>query len=143
MRSKPSELPPTRNHYQLATLLAKGEWRTTTPITTRASVGIGCSLRRCTWPTGTIVAVRVERSWSSTDRKLAGTRLRHPGRGRNGLRLEIRPQGHAALRDPLYRHDTSETYRTHREAREWVMQNLRYRQPPKRIRRPRQSTNRP
>jgi hypothetical protein len=54
----------------------------------------------------------VEKSWSNTDTKLAGTRLRTEGKGRDGLRIKVRdPKGEVILD-----HDTSETYRTVREA---------------------------
>jgi hypothetical protein len=54
-------------------------------------------------------------SWSSTDRKIPGTRQRHPGKGRRGNRLFVRLNG-ALLVD----HDSSETYRENGEALEKV-----------------------
>jgi hypothetical protein len=56
--------------------------------------------------------VSVTKSWSSTDRKIPGTRLRHVGKGRHGLRIEVFDQAGKCV---LY-HDTSETYRTVCEA---------------------------
>ena len=41
----------------------------------------------------------VNKSWTSTDTKIAGTRLRRPGRGRKGLKLEVKgPTGEVVLR---------------------------------------------
>ena len=52
--------------------------------------------------------VKAEPSRTSTDRKIPGTRLRSPGKGRSGVRLTI---SDAATSQQLLRHDTSETYR--------------------------------
>jgi hypothetical protein len=57
----------------------------------------------------------VTNSWSSTDRKIPGTRLRHPGKGRRGNRLLVR-RGTETVVD----HDASETYRENGEALEKV-----------------------
>lgn len=55
----------------------------------------------------------VERSWSSTDRKPRGLRYRtHIGKGRTGLRLRVVGPNQTLVLD----HDTSQTYRTVREA---------------------------
>lgn len=64
-----------------------------------------------TWPW---VDVKVESSWSSTDRKIAGTRLRHPGKGRRGSRITVSERGVI-----VFDHDNSETYRTTAEVRQW------------------------
>lgn len=70
-----------------------------------------------------------ERSFSSTDRPIAGTRLRHPGKGRSGYRLIVgvtalvkgRPDPHRGYgRGVLLIHDSSETYRTNAEVEEWL-----------------------
>lgn len=54
----------------------------------------------------------VSSSWSSTDTKIAGTRMRRQGVGRKGSRLWVRdPKGEIVID-----HDTSETYRTVEEA---------------------------
>lgn len=60
-------------------------------------------------------SAEVTRSWSSTDRKLTGTRLRHPGKGRRGNRLVVK-RGTEVVVD----HDSSETYRENGEALEKV-----------------------
>jgi hypothetical protein len=101
-------LPPTRNHRQIAA------W-----INTQGLVD----------DRGRPVVARVESVTTSTDSRVAGTRFRRIGRGREGLVLEIWP-AHAKLFMPnpeerLFRHTSSETYRRHAEARAWVEQNLR------------------
>lgn len=97
--------PPTRTHRQLAAWIN------------------GARLAY----QGNPVAARVERSHSSTDRKIG--RLRWPGKGRNGTRLEIYTTATGPMRivTVVYRHDTSETYRRHDEARRWVIANLKER----------------
>lgn len=104
------KMPPTRNHRQLA---------------------VWINARRLVDAAGREVCARVQPITTSTDRKIAGTRLRHVGRGRPGLVLEIWLSG-ASIFDPsarLYRHASSETYRRHSEARAWVKQSLRERSP--------------
>ena len=103
------KIPPTKNHRQLA------NW-----INAQKLVDMR----------GRPVVARVERVQSSTDGRVAGTRFRRIGRGRQGLRLEIWLTGFSPLQPEahLYRHESSETYRRHTEARAWVGQNLR---PPK------------
>ena len=102
------KLPPTRNHRQLAAWV---------------------NAQRLVDAHGREVCARIDAVTTNTDRKLAGTRLRHAGRGRRGLVLEIWLNG-ASIFDPsarLYRHESSETYRRHGEARAWIEQNLRRR----------------
>jgi len=98
--------PPTRNHRQLA------DW---------------INVQKLVDDRGRPVEARVDRVTTNTDRQLAGTRLRHVGRGRQGLVLEIWPVGADTWRreQRLFRHESSETYRRHEEARAWVEQNLR------------------
>lgn len=99
-------LPPTRNHRQLAAWINE---------------------QRLVDATGREICARVDPITTNTDCKIRGTRLRRPGRGRRGLVLEIRLSG-TSIFDPsarLYRHESSETYRRHAEARAWVEQNLR------------------
>jgi hypothetical protein len=100
------KLPPTRNHRQLAS------W-----INTHKLVD----------DRGRSVVARVDRVTTNTDTKVAGTRFRRVGRGRPGLVLEIWPVGADTWRPEqrLYRHESSETYRRHGEARVWIEQNLR------------------
>lgn len=79
----------------------------------------------------------VERSHVSTDRKLTGTRLRHPGKGRRGnrikvYRLYVSPGGRnefgihltTAGTKPILDHDSAETYRTNSEVEEWLARYL-------------------
>jgi len=54
----------------------------------------------------------IHQSSSSTDTKVAGTRMRRQGRGRRGLKLQVfDPE-----RREVFSHDTSECYRTVEEA---------------------------
>jgi len=98
-------IPPTRNHRQLAA------W-----INAQGLVDVH----------GHAVTASVDRVTTNTDRSLAGTRLRHQGKGRQGLVLEIWPIGADTwdVEQRLYRHESSETYRKHSEARAWVVQHL-------------------
>lgn len=100
------KLPPTRDHRQLA------DW---------------INAHKIVDDRGRQVLARVERVTTNTDTKVAGTRFRRVGRGRAGLVLEIWPVGAETWRPDqrLYRHESSETYRRHGEAREWIEQNLR------------------
>jgi hypothetical protein len=58
-------------------------------------------------------------SRSSTDRKLAGTRLIHKGKGRRGYRLRVSspPDGEGPV---VIDHDSSQCYRTNAEAMDKV-----------------------
>lgn len=99
-------LPPTRNHRQLA------NW-----VNAHGLVDAE----------GNAVDARIYRVTTSTDTRVAGTRFRRVGKGRQGLVLEIWLADGSAF-DPtakLYRHESSETYRKHSEAREWIEKNLR------------------
>lgn len=107
MVMRPS-IPPTRNHRQLS------RW-----INTAGMVDAQ----------GRPVLAAVSATITDTDRKLPGTRLRHIGKGRRGLKLEIRLARQSApdmlSRDALlFEHTSSETYRRHAEARAWVEKNL-------------------
>lgn len=54
---------------------------------------------------GTGYTATVQSSWTSTDRDIPGTRLRHPGKGRKGTKLTVTsPTGEVVIRC-----DTSET----------------------------------
>ena len=102
----PVKLPPTRNHRQLANWINQQQL-----IDDR----------------GRAVTAHVTRVKTCTDSRVVGTRFRRIGQGRQGLLLEIWPIGASTLRpdERLYRHESSETYRKHDEARAWVEQNLR------------------
>lgn len=101
-----TRLPPTRNHRQLAAFI---------------------NAQKLVDDRGRPVVAIASRITTNTDTRVAGTRFRRQGRGRQGLLLEIWPIGadHWLPEQRLYRHESSETYRRHSEAREWVMQNLR------------------
>lgn len=102
------KLPPTRNHRQLA------DW---------------INAQKLVDDHGRPVVARVTRVRTNTDSRVAGTRFRRVGKGRQGLLLEIWPVGVGISpfqqQAGLYHHDSSETYRKHFEARAWVEQNLR------------------
>ena len=65
------------------------------------------------WPD---LVVRTWRSHTDTDRKIRGTRLRRPGKGRYGTRILVQTEDGWTLLD----HDNSETYRTTAEVRHWI-----------------------
>jgi hypothetical protein len=100
------KLPPTRNHRQLA------RWINAQKLVDESSRPVIADVSRVT---------------TNTDTRVAGTRFRRQGRGRQGLLLEIWPVGADRWlpEKRLYRHESSETYRRHGEAREWVEKNLR------------------
>ena len=66
----------------------------------------------------------VSRGFCNTDRKIKGTRLRHPGKGREGNKIEV------YVKDPIsgyrlcYTHNAAETYRCNSEVEEWIKQHL-------------------
>lgn len=62
----------------------------------------------------------VGKSWSNTDRKISGTRLRHPGKGRDGFLLIITN----LKTDYKFTHDSSETYRNNQEVEDWIKKNI-------------------
>lgn len=99
-------LPPTRNHRQLANWINE---------------------HKLVDDRGRPVCARVKSVKTNTDGRVAGTRFRRVGKGRQGLLLEIWTVGASQLRpeERLYRHESSETYRRHDEARAWVEQHLR------------------
>lgn len=98
-------LPPTRNHRQLS------RW---------------VNDQRLIDDQGRPVVATIARVRTNTDQKIRGTRLRRPGNGREGLLLEITVVGSPF--EVLYRHESSETYRRHAEARAWIARHL---HPPK------------
>ena len=98
-------LPPTRNHRQLASWI---------------------NAHKLVDDRGRPVCARVESIQTNTDGRVAGTRFRRIGKGRQGLLLEIWLSGFSLFQPEarLYRHESSETYRKHSEARAWVEQYL-------------------
>lgn len=78
---------------------------------------------RLEWPA---LEVKVEPDSVSTDRKIAGSRLIHPGKGRAGNRLTVSDpsirEGWAKLPKVLLDHRSAETYRSNSEVLEWIEQ---------------------
>lgn len=66
----------------------------------------------------------LEEGYCNTDRKIPGTRLRHPGKGRTGARLKMYvPNGDrypTGFPRPVLDHNNAETYRHLGEVREWL-----------------------
>ena len=60
---------------------------------------------------------KVEEGFCSTDRKLSGTRLRRPGKGRTGNCLKVYRAGREY---PIFEHNAAETYRTNEEVERWL-----------------------
>lgn len=59
--------------------------------------------------------------WCSTDRKITGTRLRRPGRGRRGSRLIVSPRIRTGNPGQIvFEHNAAETYRTNQEVVDWI-----------------------
>jgi predicted nucleic acid-binding Zn-ribbon protein len=76
------------------------------------------------WPE---LDVKVEASRANTDRKIPGTRLRRPGKGRAGTRIIVRDprqrdETWMHLPVVLLDHDNAETYRRASEVRAWIEQ---------------------
>lgn len=61
------------------------------------------------------IHAKVERGYASTDRKIPGTRLRHPGKGRTGSRIRVF-RGGAMIHD----HNNAKTYRCTEEVVTWL-----------------------
>lgn len=102
MKLKPIKLPSTRTHRQLAKFI---------------------NSHKLYDVKGREVCAHIDTYNYNTDRKIG--RLRWPGKGRKGLRIMIWLVG--VPFDPsnkIFEHTSSETYRRHREAREWVERNL-------------------
>lgn len=103
MRFRKLKLPPTRTHTQLAKFINSHKLYDTK---------------------GREVCAHIQSWTENTDRKIG--RLRWPGNGRKGIKLVIWPVGVPPWpSNALYEHTSSETYRRHSEAREWVETNLR------------------
>lgn len=59
----------------------------------------------------------------STDRHIRGSRIRVPGKGRKGTRLQVfsRKDYHSGrFWDPLYEHRAGETYRRNSDVEDWI-----------------------
>jgi len=87
---------------------------------------------RETWPE---LDVKLEPWTTNTDRKIPGSRLRIPGRGRKGNLLTVRELEHCArghrIERLLLRHESGETYRHNGEVCDWIMRRLRSHPPKK------------
>lgn len=72
------------------------------------------------------------RATVSTDRKIPGSRLRRPGKGRTGARIQffdaLRPQwsGEFWMVRSLFDHKNAETYRTVQDVRDWLFKRAQY-----------------
>lgn len=69
-----------------------------------------------------LLVARIEEGHCNTDRKIKGTRLRHPGRGRTGNRIIVRWR-HLGTLDPgsvVLDHNSAETYRHNGEVEQWL-----------------------
>lgn len=76
---------------------------------------------------------KVLASWSSTDRNLAGTRFRKPGKGRRGNKIVVRATAAVKITgmfrriddfnpgEIVFQHDASETYRRNSEVATWIV----------------------
>lgn len=74
----------------------------------------------------------LSRATVSTDRKIPGSRLRRPGKGRTGARIQffdsLRSQrsGEFWMTRPLFDHKNAETYRTVQDVRDWLFKRAQY-----------------
>jgi hypothetical protein len=69
-----------------------------------------------------LLVATIQEGYCNTDRKLAGTRLIHRGKGRRGNRLIVRWRN-LPINDPqakVFDHNAAETYRRNEEVEEWV-----------------------
>lgn len=53
----------------------------------------------------------------STDRHIRGTRMRHPGKGREGNKLEVYDRETGEL---VFEHNAAQTYRCNQEVMDWI-----------------------
>ena len=75
----------------------------------------------------------VEEGYCNTDRRLAGTRLIHRGKGRTGNRLIVRWR-HLSTIDPrskIFDHNAAETYRRNSEVEDWIRRDAPNMVPPR------------
>jgi len=59
----------------------------------------------------------IERDYVNTDRKLAGTRFVHRGKGRRGNKIIVYKRRNRA---PLFSHSAAGTYRSNAEVERWL-----------------------
>lgn len=62
---------------------------------------------------------KIVEGYCNTDRKIPGTRLIHPGKGRRGNRLIVHKNG-----EVVFDHNASETYRHNSEVESWLEREL-------------------
>ncbi len=115
------------------------EWNTTPPRLSVIAAWINAN---------TTLFAEIEKGYCNTDRKIPGTRLRHPGKGRTGNRIKVfecedhkrelilNPWHHFAREDterersrvysrgPLLDHNAAETYRRNEEVVYWLRNYL-------------------
>jgi hypothetical protein len=64
---------------------------------------------------------------TSTDRKIPGSRLRWPGKGRQGYRLEVEDttvrEGCLEMHPRVFTHETGETYRHNGDVARWILEH--------------------
>jgi len=67
----------------------------------------------------------ITEGYCNTDRKISGTRLRHPGKGRYGKVISIFhcPKKRKGM-ELVFTHNSAETYRTNDEVEGWVKANI-------------------
>ena len=65
----------------------------------------------------------VEDGYCNTDRKIPGTRLIHPGKGRTGNRIIVR-RGDPYNGEVVLDHNAAETYRYNDEVEGWLKREL-------------------
>lgn len=63
------------------------------------------------------LSAKIERGYCDTDRKIPGSRLRWPGKGRHGNRLIVT---HEATGRVVMDHNAAETYRSNSEVEDWL-----------------------
>ncbi len=66
---------------------------------------------------GDALVAEIVTGFCNTDRKIAGTRLRRPGKGRYGNRLIVKDKAGKVLID----HNAAETYRSNYEVESWLL----------------------
>ncbi len=69
-----------------------------------------------------LLVAKIEEGHCNTDRKIKGTRLRRPGKGRTGNRIIVRWR-HLPTLDPrsvVFDHNSAETYRYNGEVEQWL-----------------------
>ena len=64
-------------------------------------------------------AAEIVKGYCNTDRKMAGTRLRWPGKGRTGNRIIVKKDGVV-----IFDHNGAETYRCNQEVMGWYMREM-------------------